>query len=238
MAGKPRINAIKIYPSRPNDFAKGSIKLAAEDKMLISPINIFAIIHIINPAGIATNTARPKTNNVLSRMDRTMIFPTCGFLYGGNSRVKLEGIPLRNVLDSNLEIINVITTPNMIILVRINADIIDLNGPESDPTKNMAITEISMGNLPLQGTKLFVIIAINLSLGESIILHPIIPAALHPNPIHIVSACLPQALDFLKKLSRLKAILGRYPKSSSRVNNGKKIAIGGNITDTTQARVL
>ena len=45
--------------------------------------------------------------------------------------------------------------------------------------------------------KLLVIIAINLSRGESIIRHPTIPAALHPNPIHIVKACLPQALHFL-----------------------------------------
>lgn len=42
-------------------------------------------------------------------------------------------------------------------------------------------------NLPLHGTKLFVIIAIKRSLGESIILHPTIPAALHPKPIHMDS---------------------------------------------------
>lgn len=37
----------------------------------------------------------------------------------------------------------------------------------------------------LHGTKLFVMIAINLSLGESIILHPVTPHALQPNPMHI-----------------------------------------------------
>ena len=31
---------------------------------------------------------------------------------------------------------------------------------------------------------------------------------------------------------------GKYPESSNRVNIGKKIIIGGNITDTTQAKVL
>ena len=31
---------------------------------------------------------------------------------------------------------------------------------------------------------------------------------------------------------------GRYPESSSRVNKGKNIAIGGSITEVTQARVL
>ena len=43
---------------------------------------------------------------------------------------------------------------------------------------------------------------------------------------------------FLKHLSKLKAILGSTPKSSSKVNNGKNIAIGGNITETTHDNVL
>ena len=66
------------------------------------------------------------------------------------------------------------------------------------PTKNMVIIEIIVGNRPLQGTKLLVIIAINRSLGESIIRQPVTPTALQPNPIHIVSACFPQVLAFLK----------------------------------------
>ena len=41
---------------------------------------------------------------------------------------------------------------------------------------------IKNGKRPLQGTKLLVSIAIILSLGESIILVPIMPALLHPNP--------------------------------------------------------
>lgn len=51
--------------------------------------------------------------------------------------------------------------------------------------------QIKNGNLPLHGTNAFVIIDINFSLGESIILQPITPAALQPNPMHIVSACFP-----------------------------------------------
>ena len=35
-----------------------------------------------------------------------------------------------------------------------------------------------------------------------------------------------------------RQILGRYPKSSSNVNNGKKIAIGGSITDITHVSVV
>ena len=109
--------------------------------------------------------------------------------------------------------------------------------PTDIPPMNMAAMEISIGNLPLQGIKALVNIAIILSLGELIILHPMIPAALHPSPIHMVRACLPQAQHFLKHLSRLNAILGKYPKSSKRVNIGKKIAIGGSITEITQAKV-
>lgn len=90
----------------------------------------------------------------------------------------------------------------------------------------------------MQGTKQLVIIAISLSLGESIILAPTTPAALQPNPIHIVSACFPEVHAFLKNPSKLKAILGKYPKSSKIVNKGKNIAIGGSITAVTQASVL
>ena len=35
----------------------------------------------------------------------------------------------------------------------------------------------------------------------------------------------------------MNATRGRYPASSSRVNSGKKMAIGGSITDTTHATV-
>lgn len=89
----------------------------------------------------------------------------------------------------------------------------------------------------LQGTKLFVSIAISRSLGESIILQPTQPAALQPNPIHIVIICLPVQQHFLKKPSILKAILGKYPRSSKKVKSGKKIAIGGSITETIQVNV-
>ena len=54
-----------------------------------------------------------------------------------------------------------------------------------------------------------------------------------------VQACFPSLLPWApqrrKNESRLKATRGRYPKSSSSVNRGKKIAIGGSMTLTTQA---
>ena len=58
--------------------------------------------------------------------------------------------------------------------------------------------EIKVGNLPLQGTKLFVMIAIKRSLGESMMRQPMIPAALHPKPMHMVK----RKLQFkIKKLT-------------------------------------
>ena len=113
---------------------------------------------------------------------------------------------------------------------------LDLN-----PVKELAIkiVEIAIKNgyLPLQGTKELVIEAIIRSLGVSIILVPTTPAALHPNPMHIVIICLPLVLALLKKPSILKASLGRNPKSSKKVKRGKNIAIGGSITDIIHVTV-
>ena len=95
---------------------------------------------------------------------------------------------------------------------------------------------INVGNRPLQGTKLFVMVAISRSLGESIILQAITPAALQPKPIHMVRACFRGR--GLLKIVQVKGYLGKYPKSSSTVKRGKNMAIGGSITDTTQATVL
>ena len=71
------------------------------------------------------------------------------------------------------------------------------------PDKNSRIKVIKRGRRPLQGTKLFVIMAISRSLGESIIRQPVIPAALQPNPIAMVRACFPQALQRWKGRSKL-----------------------------------
>ena len=112
-----------------------------------------------------------------------------------------------------------------------------LRTPCIPPAINILETAIKKGNLPLQGTKLLVKIAINLSLGEFIILHPTQPAALQPKPIHIVIICFPVQQHFLKIPSILKAILGKYPKSSRKVKSGKNIAIGGSITDIIHVSV-
>lgn len=65
-------------------------------------------------------------------------------------------------------------------------EMIDENPPPTAPAKNIIEMVMRNGNLPLHGTKALVKIEINLSLGESTILHPITPAALQPNPMHIV----------------------------------------------------
>ena len=161
----------------------------------LSPfIPIFANNHITNPAGAATDIALPNMNNVLSNMERTNIFPNCGFLYGGNSNTIDDGIPFNIVFDNIFDIINVKNIPNIITIITASVDNIDDKNPfpaEYAPAINIVAIDIKNGNLPLHGTKLFVRIAINLSLGESIILHPVTPQALQPNPIHIVIICFP-----------------------------------------------
>ena len=57
----------------------------------------------------------------------------------------------------------------------------------------------SMGYASALAWLLLVMIATKRSLGDSIILHEVTPAALHPKPIHIVKDCLPCAHAFLKK---------------------------------------
>ena len=236
-AGKPKINAIKIMPSNPIKFPIGFKKLPKCVKSVPPQTETFAISHIIRPAGAETVIARPKTNSVLSKTERTKTLPICGTLYGGSSNVNEDGTPFKTVTDKSFDAKNVIKIPKRIIKSKTNALENDSIIPVDEIT-NIEIRDISVGKRPLHGTKLLVKIAISLSLGESIILHPTTPAALHPNPIHIVSACFPQALHFLKHLSRLNAILGRYPKSSKSVKSGKKIAIGGSITDVTHTTIL
>lgn len=98
-----------------------------------------------------------------------------------------DGTPFKNVLDKNFDTANVVKMPSKITRDKINDDRNEEPNPTAPPTKKRLIMQISVGNLPLQGTKLLVIIAIKRSLGESIILHPITPQALHPKPMHMLS---------------------------------------------------
>ena len=59
--------------------------------------------------------------------------------------------------------------------------------------KNMVMSAMSAGKRPLHGMRLLVSTASSRSRSESMIRQPTTPAALQPSPMHIVSACLPQA---------------------------------------------
>lgn len=104
--------------------------------------------------------------------------------------MKEEGIPFKIVTDNSFEMKRVIKMPRIMVPVNMHVERKDWNGVETVPTKNMVMIAISVGKRPLQGTKLFVMTAISLSRGESIILHPATPQALHPNPIHMVYTIL------------------------------------------------
>ena len=78
LAGRPRINASKITPSIPSIWAKGSKKCAQCANSVMSPALRLANSQINNPAGAATAAARPRTNMVRSKIERTITFPICG----------------------------------------------------------------------------------------------------------------------------------------------------------------
>ena len=105
--------------------------------------------------------------------------------------MKEEGNPFKIVLERSLDISKVINIPSKTIAKTTSVEIIEDVKPENILPINIVAIVIKNGNLPLQGTKEFVNIAISFSRGELIILAPITPAALQPNPMHIVSACLP-----------------------------------------------
>ena len=85
-------------------------------------------------------------------------------------------------------------TPRTTKSIRMKADKKEvITDADSETTKNIVIIAIKVGKRPLHGTKLFVSMARRRSLGESIIRQPTTPAALHPNPIAIQSACFPHA---------------------------------------------
>lgn len=149
---------------------------------------MFAKSHITSPAGAATTAALPSTKSVRSNIERTITLPICGRRYGGSSSVNDDGTPFNIVFDSIHDTKNVISIPKIITAVSKRLDNIDEEIPDAFPMKNIVIIAIIVGNLPLQGTKLLVSIAIIRSRGESIIRQPTIPAALHPNPIHTVKA--------------------------------------------------
>ena len=92
---------------------------------------------------------------------------------------------MRMVLDSRRETSRVMPTPSRMTRVSPRAERKEEAKPPAVPTKNMVMMAIRVGNRPLQGTKLLVIVAMSRSLGESMMRQPTTPAALQPKPMHI-----------------------------------------------------
>ena len=143
------MNPVKIYPSNPINLANGFKKFAIIVKRFSPFIPMFANSQITSPAGAAVLIALPNTNRVLSKMERIKILPNWGFLYGGNSSTKEEGIPFKIVFDSILEIINVKKIPNITINITKKVEINDAPIPCTMPAINIVAIDIKMGNLPI-----------------------------------------------------------------------------------------
>lgn len=208
-AGKPRINAIKITPSSPINCPKGSRNVVQCASRVMSFTCVFAMNHIIRPAGADIITARSNSFKVLSKTERTNTSFSFGILYGGISKTKVEGVPFNNVVESIFETASVsktdikITKPSKIVETTEDAK-------GSVPTaKNITRIAMIVGNLPLHGVNTFVRIAINFSFGELIIRQPIMAAALQPKPMQAVKDCFPQQPARLNMPSRLNATRGR-----------------------------
>ena len=218
------MNESSITPSIPRNRPAPSRYPAKSENNVLSPISMLFVSQMSAPHGAAAVTARPITFITRSSTERTITSPTFGILYGGSSSVYDEASPRNRVSDSTFERISDAATP-----MRSTAKMHSPALTEEEyiiPTQAMII-----GSRPLHGVSEFVIIAIRLSRGESIILHPTTPTELQPSPISIVSDCFPHTPHFSKVLSSTNAARGRYPMSSSRVNSGKNITIGGSMTE-------
>ena len=176
--------------------------------MLTSLIYTFESRYIISPIGAATDTARSSTATTLDVTEWNTDLKNSGLRYGGNSIVNEDFSPLRIVFDRSAVTGKVMSIPKSTNKNTIRLTKNDGLFPDTIMKATLHILA-SIGSLPLQGIKLFVRMARIRSLFESIILDPEIPTALHPSPIHIVSACFPQAPEQANGRSRLYATLGR-----------------------------
>ena len=117
--------------------------------------------------------------------------------------------PASTVRDSIQDARNIAAIPSSAIATTADADTNPARCAGARvPTKMLAI-RICVGQRPLHSEKLFVMIAIIRSRGLSITRVATTPAALHPKPMHIVSACLPCAPALRNRASRLNATRGK-----------------------------
>ena len=111
--------------------------------------------------------------------------------------------------ESSHDVANVSTTPNTATPITASAEIRPAQCAGTAPPTKIVATRICVGQRPLQIAKLFVMIAISRSRGLSMMRAATTPAALQPQPLAIVSACLPCAPARRKVRSRLNATRGR-----------------------------
>ena len=186
MAGKERRNAAKITPLMPQNAPTGSKAAATWARTEAPPTSQCSSTQMTIPAGAATEMARAVIFAVRSSSDRRRIRPTLGFRKGGISSTIWDDCFRTAVLLRTAEARSVIQTLNRTKAVRIPA------AKKPFWEKNRLMSTIIAGNLPLQGTKALVRMAMSRSRGEAIIRHPVTPAALQPKPMAMVSTCLPQ----------------------------------------------
>lgn len=98
--------------------------------------------------------------------------------------MKEDGIPFNSVLDKTFDTDNVMVTPSRISAVSMIPEA-RVRKEAKDAAKKMVMMAIRVGNRPLQGTKLFVSMAMSLSRGDWMMRQPVTPQALHPNPMHM-----------------------------------------------------
>ena len=77
-----------------------------------------------------------------------------------------EGTPFRMVFERRRETSRVIRIPSRITAVSSTAESREVPNPALAPMKNMVMMAMRVGNRPLQGTKLLVMVAIRRSLGN------------------------------------------------------------------------
>ena len=132
----------RITPSKPITLPIGSSACAIMLRSIVSPTLIFASIHMINPAGAATETARRSTKSTFSLTVCPIIFKNCGRLKGGSSSTKEDASPFKTVFVNTFDESNVIIMENAMNANSIAAD------TNVFLEKNIAITAIRRGNAP------------------------------------------------------------------------------------------
>ena len=192
-AGSESKNDRNTTPSKPSARPMGSRASAQAKSTGCPPACTWESPHNTAPAGAANAAARDSTCSVRCKNALARTFPTCGTRYGGSSSTNAEGTPRKRVFDKSHEAASVASTPTASTADRASATAAGCAPPEAPAERNIVKSASIVGKRPLHGTNAFVKTAKSRSRGESRIRQPMTPTALQPIPMHIVSACLPQA---------------------------------------------